>query len=451
MVDSVVNVECVVEFQGEFFHGGSGTGFLVGNGDRVVTNNHVIGDCHSRNRIDVLAQKVKQQLLEEINRTRKLPPQMLEDLKLADAADFERMMREPEMLRQYIGRWVDLVTAGFAKQNFAGITQKLSVVVMGKTTKEPVRVDVVNILWSQGDNERAIAIGLDLAILQLARPLADRATVKFATGSSARINDVVYTVGFPGASGRGAPSARYVPTMKRGIVSKLGIESPYVSDEAVKKGLKGAPVIETDAAINAGNSGGPLYNEYGEVLGINTFGSKIGVGVGWALDVEAVLPILQEQGISVADARREPRTWIELNRGLAMAVGAGLGVPVLVGAGVLVKRRRPSAAKAYVQGLSGPHTGNRIPASKELVFGRNAKLCNVVFAQEEEGISGRHCELRFDTSSGGFVLSDLGSANGTFVGDVKMRPNVPRRLRDGDQFHLFSPKYKFEVRSGRER
>jgi hypothetical protein len=129
---------------------------------------------------------------------------------------------------------------------------------MGKTAST-VRTDVSSIVWnSQYSDAKARDTGVDVAVLRLSRPLADRPSVSgFALGSSAQINDDVYTVGFPGASGNVVTSGKYVPTMKRGIVSKLGGEHPDISEAARNRG-EGRGVIETDAAINPGNSGGPV-------------------------------------------------------------------------------------------------------------------------------------------------------------------------------------------------
>lgn len=53
-------------------------------------------------------------------------------------------------------------------------------------------------------------------------------------------------------------------------------------------------LIQTDASINPGNSGGPLLNSRGEVIGINTAKMKTGEGLGFAIPINLVKPIVNE-------------------------------------------------------------------------------------------------------------------------------------------------------------
>ena len=76
----------------------------------------------------------------------------------------------------------------------------------------------------------------------------------------------------------GSPFGYFQFSVTRGIVSALNRPNPY-SDDPRKPG----DFIQTDAAINQGNSGGPLVNAHGELVGINTFiisnnGSFAGAG-----------------------------------------------------------------------------------------------------------------------------------------------------------------------------
>jgi S1-C subfamily serine protease len=53
-------------------------------------------------------------------------------------------------------------------------------------------------------------------------------------------------------------------------------------------------LIQTDASINPGNSGGPLLNAVGEVIGINTAKIQTGEGLGFAIPINIVRPIVEE-------------------------------------------------------------------------------------------------------------------------------------------------------------
>jgi serine protease Do len=80
-------------------------------------------------------------------------------------------------------------------------------------------------------------------------------------------------------------------TVTRGIVSALNRANPYNGDPR-----KPGQFIQTDAAINQGNSGGPLVNAHGEVIGINTFlvSSTGGFsGMGFAIPTQIVRPTVE--------------------------------------------------------------------------------------------------------------------------------------------------------------
>ncbi|MDX1531536.1 MAG: trypsin-like peptidase domain-containing protein [Rhodothermales bacterium] len=81
------------------------------------------------------------------------------------------------------------------------------------------------------------------------------------------------------------------PTVTVGVVSAVG------RDLAVDEGRVFRDMIQTDAAINRGNSGGPLVNALGEVIGVNTFiYSRTGgsVGIGFAVPAWRVQRIVEE-------------------------------------------------------------------------------------------------------------------------------------------------------------
>jgi serine protease Do len=84
----------------------------------------------------------------------------------------------------------------------------------------------------------------------------------------------------------------YGQSVTTGIVSALGREVKVRDNYGISSYEK---LIQTDAAINAGNSGGALLNMKGEVIGINSVkASSSGVeGMGYAIPTEKALPIIQ--------------------------------------------------------------------------------------------------------------------------------------------------------------
>ena len=91
---------------------------------------------------------------------------------------------------------------------------------------------------------------------------------------------------------------QYQNTVTVGVVSGLG-RSVTASDESGYNVEKLTDMIQTDAAINSGNSGGPLVNAVGQVIGINTATSSTAENMGFAIPISSVkgmLAQLQETG-----------------------------------------------------------------------------------------------------------------------------------------------------------
>ncbi|MCC6810355.1 MAG: trypsin-like peptidase domain-containing protein [Deltaproteobacteria bacterium] len=94
---------------------------------------------------------------------------------------------------------------------------------------------------------------LDLAILQLENAPADPPTVQFGDPSDVNIGDPVVAVGHPEQGGLWTLTTGTVSTMIQNFDR-----------------IKGKHVFQTEASFNRGNSGGPLFDEYGNIIGINT-------------------------------------------------------------------------------------------------------------------------------------------------------------------------------------
>lgn len=125
----------------------------------------------------------------------------------------------------------------------------------------------------------------DIALVQ-ARGVEDLPTVQFGRSSELRVGDPVVAIG--NALGLGG-----TPSVTAGIVSALGRELTPQS------GLTLTDLIQTDAAIYQGNSGGPLVDARGEVVGVNTAvaaAQNIGAAenLGFALSIDQLGPLIDE-------------------------------------------------------------------------------------------------------------------------------------------------------------
>ena len=139
---------------------------------------------------------------------------------------------------------------------------------------------------------------------------------------------------------------QYQNTITSGIVSGLNRSiTAYSSDLTSSESLK--DMIQTDAAINAGNSGGPLVNAAGEVIGINTATSQDADGIGFAIPISSVKGML--------------KNLIENNSATRAYIGVAY---VEITSEVMVAYDLPVAAGAYLLSNQGSAIVADGPAAK---------------------------------------------------------------------------------------
>ncbi len=116
---------------------------------------------------------------------------------------------------------------------------------------------------------------VDLAVLKI--EAEDLPAAKIGDSTAARVGEMVFAIGHPWGQ-RGAVTA--------GIISHL-----TTAESGRKKKKRLIPVIRTDSRLAPGNSGGPLVNASGEVLGINTM--IVGGDQGIAIPTAVALDLLE--------------------------------------------------------------------------------------------------------------------------------------------------------------
>ena len=187
-------------------------------------------------------------------------------------------------------------------------------------------------LWNK-KKYKATVVGVDrnhdIALLQI-HDVPDLEPATLSTANNLVVGQKVYAIGNPfGFSG----------TMTRGIISAI-------RSVAMPSGNKIDDAIQTDASVNPGNSGGPLLNSRGEVIGITTMiatnpNSQVdqSAGIGFAIPIATAKAVLDDFA-RYGRARRPSLDIVTLPIGPDIAEQIGLPADY----GVLIERVLPGGA-----------------------------------------------------------------------------------------------------------
>ncbi len=199
----------------------------------------------------------------------------------------------------------------------------------------------------------------DIAVLQIV-PSGHRAP-RFGSSAALNLGDAVFTIGNPLSGSR--------PAVTLGIVSDPDASLPrgnFVQEH----------LIQTDAALNRGNSGGALVNMAGEIVGLTTTvvrqtddGSFVD-GVAFALQMDIVLPIAR----TIARDGEFPRPDFGVMdvRGIGPLAAAQLGLSVEEGAFLL------EITREGVFGLAGLRPGDIVVSMNGVAITRDQPYLNVL-------------------------------------------------------------------------
>ena len=202
----------------------------------------------------------------------------------------------------------------------------------------------VEVSFSNNDSVSAVVVGsdpsTDIAVLSV--DLGSRALTPLQLGNSdsVRVGDEVVAIGNPFGLARSV-TAGIVSALQRPLQAPNG----YTIDH----------VIQTDAALNHGNSGGPLLNAAGEVIGVNSHiqtgsGSAGNVGIGFAVPINTVKSVASQ----LIHSGRVERAFIGVTVRPITAKLARL-FRLSVDRGLLVERVQPGSGAAAV-GLTAGST-----------------------------------------------------------------------------------------------
>ena len=181
--------------------------------------------------------------------------------------------------------------------------------------------------FSDGNCYPATVLGqdakADLAILSVSNMPSGATGLTLLSSSTLSVGDPVIAVGSPyGLSG----------TLTTGIISALGRTIVESSDSSQNSGQKIPDTIQTTTPINSGNSGGPLLNYAGQVVGITTAGISNSEGLGFAIPSST---IMREIAVLVSSGSYDQHPSIntdgvDMNFPIAQAMGVSVTYGYLV-------------------------------------------------------------------------------------------------------------------------
>lgn len=337
----------------------------------------------------------------------------------------------------------------------------------------------------------------DVAVMELDEPLHDLVPMILETVNLGKSGDRIYALGFPALADSIDGSMSGKPedvTVTSGIISKVTDAGDDVE------------FYQIDAVINGGNSGGPLLNEAGHVIAINSFGlmgeSDTSIGYNGSVILDELIDALDSRGyefiksedLAVAtlstdvkdsevlsdaetqveesktddETSRESKSTGVSNIILLLAIGGGLFIIVIVIIIVIVSsgKKQKVAPRAVQQvqaapianpapipalnptlvGITGHQAGKSFNIDTTLTIGRNPSN-RIVYPADYKGISGNHCMVQFDPSAKMFVITDNGSSFGTFLANgQRIASGAKVALNRGDRFYLANTQDLFEVR-----
>lgn len=312
----------------------------------------------------------------------------------------------------------------------------------------------------------------DFAILKLSEKLTNRKPIALLSPKELHKSQDIYCIGFPGLSDDMSMSGN--PSLESRI-KDMTITNGTVSNNEYTNS-NGTACILSDAKINGGNSGGPMVDEYGQAVGINTFTIgyvKSGTNnMTLAVSMDYVMDALDDLNITYIKG--------SANMGSGSAVAAILVVIILAAVVVIVivvKNNKKAVAvtsgtssnsnnggssnnnggggyvpiqptmqrKLVVTCERGPLKGQSVSSYSSIRVGRNPSACQLAFPDTTPGVSKMHCELTL--TPGGAIVNDLGSTYGTYLSDgKKLMPGERRNVGSNGIVLLGSDKVILSVK-----
>jgi S1-C subfamily serine protease len=256
----------------ELPHTEVGSGFIYRPDGYIITNGHVVADAHLKDpdALDALTKRVRGEFQQALER----------------GIIFK-------IVEQQVGR---------------ELTDKEKEVVLQSRPNISISTPTLKVYLANGHSFNAqvlqwdppIGTGKDVAILKI--PANDLPTVQLGNSDKVRVQDPIMVIGYPGVASNWGDNdlvsneSNFVPTATNGHIS------------ALKTSNIGTPLLQSDAAITHGNSGGPVFNEQSEVIGIATAGAESAQGFNFFVPINVAMEFVRQTGVA-PEGGAFNRTW----------------------------------------------------------------------------------------------------------------------------------------------
>lgn len=319
----------------------------------------------------------------------------------------------------------------------------------------------------------------DLAILQvpsLHRPALSLSSVEPGKGTP------IYAIGFPGIADLLTNGISTESSVTIGSVSRL-------INAAWRNNSPRFRIVQHSSEINGGNSGGPLINACGEVVGVNTIKTSLAAsiasgeiisGVFYASHISSLIEILKAQPFPFNEVKTactaangtptNNNIWIAIIVAISVIFALLLSQPrqkiiqAVETYSQLLRRANKSKKQKYsshntstpqrnwvLSGINKPDihlTFNEATLQQiklGLTIGRSAKLSELVI--NNDTISRCHARLSYHETQ--LYIEDINSSNGTKVDGIALKPFEPIRLTSGNVLTLGEIKLQINASESR--
>ena len=284
----------------------------------------------------------------------------------------------------------------------------------------------------------------DVAVIKAAKPIPNRTCLPLQESSDVLSDgQTVYALGFPGDMDYMTLTSDQYNAAIVAEPKDVSVSSGIVSQKNADGGdlFGGTKLIFHTASIGSGNSGGPLIDESGSVVGINT-SSTTSSDYYASVQIDYALDVLKANNITYASAQKGSG----INARSIVLISL---IAVIIATAVLlilhVNKRKTDFVEhneLRIQFISGSMNGRRFPLVKSVSVGRGGNN-NIVIPPGTEGVSTNHCVVR--ESGGTITITDM-STFGTFLnGENRLPKGQEITVKIGDIIYLGSMKEAFRI------